>query len=63
MAVNSENIDPLEKADLSKEASTMDELDQDMLYMRAKSSDLSALQKKYPQLPEAKLQQLQQLLQ
>lgn len=59
----SKRIQTMEKAGLTGETSAMDELDQDMLYMRAGNLSQEELQKKYPQISAAKLGKLKSAVQ
>lgn len=49
----------LEQAGLLEEVSELDELDQDLLYMRAQNKSLADLQQAYPKLSKSKLGALQ----
>lgn len=52
----------LEQAGLIEEAAKMDELDQDMLYYRAKNKSKKEFAKLYPGLAKEKLEKFQSLL-
>jgi hypothetical protein len=56
-------VQALERAGLDKEIAQMDELDRDLLVMRAQQAESAAeLEKQYPKLPKAKLEKLQRFL-
>lgn len=52
-------IQAFERAGLLAETAGMDELDQDLLYMRAQRAAAPELSAAYPKLPTAKLRSLQ----
>lgn len=52
----------LEDANLTQETAGMDELDQDLFYLRAKRGSAADLQKKYPRIRPDKLLNLQSVV-
>ncbi len=61
LPLRSKRVEVLEKAGLKREIAPMDELDKDMLFLRARHQSLARLQQMYPQIPAHKLLALQKL--
>ena len=58
----SKRVQAFEVTGLDADLSAMDELDRDMLAMRASRLSFNELAEKYPQLPPMKLKNLQKML-
>ena len=52
----------LKKAGFGKEVLNMDQMDKDLLYLKAKKRPMEYLLRKYPDLPEKKLERLKKLI-
>lgn len=62
LPIRSQRVYAIEKADLVKELKNSDEMEQDLLYVRAQSLSPEQLKKHYPQLPSEKLLKLQKIV-
>lgn len=56
-----QRVKALEDAGFLQELATLDELDQDLLYMKARRVSLPELRAAYPALPKQKLERLKAL--
>lgn len=58
----SKRVQVFEQAGLHQELDGLDELDRDLLYIRAKTAELAVLMRAYPKMPREKLEKLRTLI-